>query len=84
MADHHRLQKLTFQGNFVQSVGSSEIGIGCLQFSAPTGITVHPNTGQIFIADTGNNIIVFKCLTVASLTLIVFFCMVAIVHYESK
>ena len=53
--DNHRLQTLTFEGDCVKSVGSSETGNGNLQFNVPTGITVHPTTGQIFIADTDNH-----------------------------
>ena len=55
VTDNHRLQKLTFEGDCVKSVGSSETGNGPLQFYYPIGITVHPTTGQIFIADTGNH-----------------------------
>ena len=55
VTDNHRLQKLTFEGDCVKSVGSSETGNGPLQFDIPLGITVHPTTGQIFIADTGNH-----------------------------
>ena len=55
VTDNHRLQKLTFEGDCVKSVGSSEKGNGRLQFSIPTGITVHPTTGQIFIADSINH-----------------------------
>ena len=57
VTDNHRLQKLTFEGDCVKSVGSSETGLtgnGPLQFSYPMGITVHPTTGQIFVADTDN------------------------------
>ena len=57
VTDEHRLQKLTFEGDCVKSVGSSEKGNGPLQFNYPTGITVHPTTGQIFIADTNNHCI---------------------------
>ena len=53
--DNHRLQKLTFEGDCVKSVGSSETGNGPLQFNVPIGITVHPTTGQIFIADMYNH-----------------------------
>ena len=53
--DNHRLQKLTFEGDCVKSVGSSETRNGPLQFNTPVGITVHPTTGQIFIADTCNH-----------------------------
>ena len=55
VTDDHRLQKLTFEGDCVKSVGSSKTGNGPLQFYTPIGITVHPTTGQIFIADTFNH-----------------------------
>ena len=55
VTDSHRLQKLTFQGDCVKSVGSSKAGSAPLQFNTPVGITVHPTTGQIFIADTHNH-----------------------------
>ena len=54
VTDNHRLQKLTFEGDCVKSVGSSQTGNGPLQFYTPIGITVHPTTGQIFIADMNN------------------------------
>ena len=37
------------------SVGSSKAGSGPLQFHAPMGISVHPTTGQIFVADDCNH-----------------------------
>ena len=55
VTDEHRLQKLTFEGDCVKSLGSSKTGNGPLQFNTPIGITVHPTTGQIFIADTSNH-----------------------------
>ena len=55
VTDNHRLQKLTFEGDCVKSVGSSKRGNGPLQFNEPMGITVHPTTGQIFIADSNNH-----------------------------
>ena len=55
VTDNHRLQKLTFEGDCVKSVGSSKIGNGPLRFNYPMGITVHPTTGQIFIADSSNH-----------------------------
>ena len=55
VTDNHRLQKLTFEGHCVKSVGSSKTGNGPLQFNVPIGITVHPTTGQIFIADNDNH-----------------------------
>ena len=55
VTDEHQLQKLTFDGVCVQSVGSSESGSGQLQFDYPRGITVHPTTGLVFVADSYNN-----------------------------
>ena len=55
VTDNHRLQKLTFEGDCVKSVGISKEGNGPLQFNVPRGITVHPTTGQIFIADAYNH-----------------------------
>ena len=55
VTDRHRLQKLTFEGDCVKSVGSRKSGNGPLQFNDPIGITVHPTTGQIFIADADNH-----------------------------
>ena len=54
VTDQHRIQKLTFTGICVKAVGSLNHGSGQLQFNYPGGITVHPTTGQIFVAD-GNN-----------------------------
>ena len=55
VTNEHQLQKLTFEGDCVKSVGSSKRGNGPLQFNTPIGITVHPTTGQIFIADAYNH-----------------------------
>ena len=55
VTDQHRLQKLTFDGVCVQSVGSSMRGSGQLQFDYPKGITVHPITGLVFVADSYND-----------------------------
>ena len=55
VTDHHRLQKVTFDGVCVKSVGGSECGSGQLQFYYPAGIAVHPTTGQIFVADENNH-----------------------------
>ena len=54
VTDEHRLQKLTTDGVCVKSVGKSTCGSGQLQFNNPKGIAVHPTTGQIFVADSGN------------------------------
>ena len=55
VTDDHRLQKITLDGVFVSTVGSNESGIGQLEFDNPTNIAVHPNTGQIFVTDRGND-----------------------------
>ncbi len=55
VADNHRLQKLTTDGVCVKSVGSSERGSGQALFYSPRGITVHPTTRQIFVADLCND-----------------------------
>ena len=55
VTDDHRLQKLTTDGVCVKSVGSSKSGSGRLQLNTPASITVHPTTGQIFVADCHNN-----------------------------
>ena len=55
VTDNHRLQKLTPEGHCVMSVGSSKRGSEPLQFNNPKGISVHPTTGQIFVADEGNH-----------------------------
>ena len=38
----------------MQLVGSSNHGNGPLEFNCPTGIAVHPSTGEIFVVDYGN------------------------------
>ena len=55
ITDEHRLQKLTFDGVCVQSVGSSKSGRGQLQFDTPRGIAVHPTTGLVFVVDSDNH-----------------------------
>ena len=55
VTDNHRLQKLTPEGRCVMSVGRSEKGSGPLQFHIPMCISVHPTTGQIFVADQFNH-----------------------------
>ena len=57
VTDQHRLQKLTTDGVCLKSVGSAISGSGELEFHHPEGITVHPTTGQIFVAEFGNNCI---------------------------
>ena len=55
VTDEHRLQKLTTDGVCVKSVGRSRSGSGRQQFNDPKGIAVHPKSGQIFVADFGND-----------------------------
>ena len=55
VSDEHRLQKLTFNGICVKSVGRDEKGNGQLQFYLPKGIAVHPSTGYILVCDSMNN-----------------------------
>ena len=57
VTDQHRLQKLTPEGHCVMSVGtcSSESIGGPLQFKYPTGVALHPITGQIYVADHCNH-----------------------------
>ena len=55
VTDEQRIQKLTFEGDCISSVGNA--GSDSLQFNTPRGIAVHPTTGQIFIADTSNHCI---------------------------
>ena len=55
VTENHRLQKLTTDGVCLKSVGSASGGSGELEFRYPEGITVHPTTGQIFVAEFGNN-----------------------------
>ena len=55
VTDRHRLQKLTTDGVCLKSVGSTISGSTRLDFHYPEGITVHPTTGQIFVAEFGNS-----------------------------
>uniref|UniRef100_A0A1X7SQ15 SMP-30/Gluconolactonase/LRE-like region domain-containing protein n=1 Tax=Amphimedon queenslandica TaxID=400682 RepID=A0A1X7SQ15_AMPQE len=53
VTDDHRICKIAMNGNCIASVG--EKGHGRLQFNTPSGVTVSPITGQIFIADRYNH-----------------------------
>ena len=55
VTDEHRLQKLTTYGVCVKSVGTSSHGNGPLEFNAPSGIIVHPTTGEIIVTDSDND-----------------------------
>ena len=50
---YHKLHKLTLRGENIATVGSR--GDGHLQFDSPFGITIHPTTGQIYVADETNS-----------------------------
>ena len=56
VTDEHRLQKLSaISGVCIKSVGNATSGKNHQQFHNPKGIAVHPTTGDIFVADSGNN-----------------------------
>ena len=55
VTDIHRLQKFSFDGHYVKSIGSDKAGPDPLQFNCPRGLAIHPVTGQVFIADSCNN-----------------------------
>ena len=50
---NHRIQHLSSTGKLLRTVGTE--GSGPLQFQQPRGIAVHPHTGQVYVADWGNN-----------------------------
>ena len=51
---------------FVASYGS--LGSGTGQFSVPTGIAVDPTTGNVFVADSGNNRVVELAVSAGHVT----------------
>ena len=51
--DNHRIQKISMDGYRKASVGKK--GSGPLQFNNPDGIAISPITGQVCIADWGND-----------------------------
>ena len=55
VADHnnHRIQQLSSTGKHLRTVGTR--GSGPLQFQYPECITVHPGTGKVYVADSGNH-----------------------------
>ena len=57
VTDIHRLQKFSFDGHYVKSIGSDKAGPDPLQLNCPRGLAIHPVTGQVFIADSHNNCI---------------------------
>ena len=54
VAGNHRLQKFTQDGYCQMTVGGAS-GSEQLQFNSPRGIAAHPVTGDIYIAERGNN-----------------------------
>ena len=53
VSDSNRIQKISIDGYLIASVG--EEGSGPLQFKYPSGIAISPITGQVYIADWGND-----------------------------
>ena len=53
VTDNHKIQKLTFDGKLIASVGQQ--GSKPLEFNYPWGITISPTTGQILVADCDNH-----------------------------
>lgn len=62
VTDDHRLHKVDIiKKNVVKSVGKPSPGSGQIQLRNPHDIAVHPTSGLVFVADSGNNRIqVFK------------------------
>ena len=53
--DDHWLQRFTFNGVCITSVGSGHSGSGQMDFNFPVGIAIHHDTKQIFVADSKND-----------------------------
>lgn len=53
VADNHKIQKVTWDGKLIQSVGC--YGSKELQFSTPCGIKTSPLTGKIYIVESSNH-----------------------------
>ena len=51
---NNRIHQLSSTGKHLRTVGTK--GSGPLQFQNPIGITVHPYTGKVYVADCVNNI----------------------------
>ena len=52
VADNHKIQKISIDGEYITSVGKE--GSGPLEFDHPFGIAISSTTGQIYIADCCN------------------------------
>lgn len=55
VADNHRVQKVTLEGQCVCCIGDTVRGNGEERFRYPRGVAIHPDTGQILVADSGNH-----------------------------
>ena len=55
VTDDHRLQRFTFNGVCIKSVGSGHSGSGQMEFNFPVGIAIDHETEQIFVADSKND-----------------------------
>ena len=53
VADNHKIQKISMDGSYTESVGKQ--GSGPLEFDGPCGITISPITGHIYIVDHDNH-----------------------------
>lgn len=53
--NNNRIQEFTMKGKCLSCVGTK--GKGPLKFRYPRGIAINRKTGQVFVADTGNNCI---------------------------
>ena len=51
--ENDRIQQLSSTGKHLRTVGTR--GSRPLQFWCPVGITVHPHTGKVYVADYGNH-----------------------------
>ena len=55
VTDDLRLQRFTFNGVCIKSVGSGDSGSGQIEFNFPVGIAIDHETKQIFDADSKND-----------------------------
>ena len=53
VADSHKIQKISMDGECIKSVGKQ--GSGPMEFDSPCGIIISPITGHIYIADYNNH-----------------------------
>ena len=53
VADNHKIQKISMEGKFITTVGKQ--GSGEMEFDEPSGISISPISGHIFIADCHNH-----------------------------